>query len=60
MKFNNTISKEDRNLELEDNLLLEMDFIFTIAINTFKEKVMDNNFIFKQPEESLRFIERCV
>lgn len=57
LKFNNTISKEDRNLELEDNLLLEMDFIFTIAINTFKEKVMDNNFIFPQPEESLRFIE---
>lgn len=57
LKFNNTISKEDRNLELEDKLLLEMDFIFTMAINTFKTNVMDNNFIFPQPEESLKFIK---
>lgn len=57
LKFNNTISKEDRNLELEDKLLLEMDFIFTMEINTFKTNVMDNNFIFPQPEESLKFIK---
>jgi len=58
LKFNKTISKEERDLELENKMLLEeLDFIFTIAITTFKKTVMDNNFIFPLPKESLAFIE---
>lgn len=55
LKFNNSIEKEKRDTELFEKLLLELDFILTMAINSFKENVLDNNFMFVKPKESIEF-----
>ena len=57
LKFNNTIPKEQRDSKLFEKLLLELDFIASISIVMFKQKVLDNNFIFSQPKESLIFTD---
>lgn len=55
LKFNNSIEREKRDTKLFEKLLLELDFILTMTINSFKQNVLDNNFIFVKPKESIEF-----
>lgn len=54
--FNKTILPENRNKNLLSDLLSERDGIMTVAFLLF-EKVIKQNFIFKQPKESVEFLE---
>lgn len=54
--FNETIPPEKRNKNFLSELLSERDGIMTVAFLLF-EKVIQQNFIFKQPKESIEFLE---
>lgn len=53
--FNTTICEEERDRDLLQNLLNERDKIMTIAF-LLLEDVIKNKFIFKQPQESIDFL----
>lgn len=54
--FNKTIDEHNRDRKLFENLMKEKDKIMTIAFFLLKT-VIENNFIFKQPQESIDFLK---